>query len=88
MKKVWRENNAKYYLFELNSDSQQEKQLTEFEKDCPIVKISIQEFKESLQSLIDNPKDDFSENFAKSRLGAVEALEKYLVDENIAYTEK
>ena len=88
IKKVWRENNAKFYLFELNSDSQQEKQLTEFEKDCPIVKISVQEFKKYLQSLVDNPEDDFSENLAKSRLVAVEALEKYLSGENIAYTEK
>jgi len=82
-KETWRENNAKYFLFKLNSDSQQSKKLTEFESDYQCVKVTIDEYKKYLQwqVLQDN-------NYAKANLDAVIALEKYLAGENIAYTEK
>jgi leucyl-tRNA synthetase len=82
-KETWRENNAKYFLFKLNSDSQQPKNLTEFESDYKCVKVTIDEFKKYLQWEIAN-----GNYYARANLDAVIALEKYLAGENIAYTEK
>ena len=82
-KETWRENNAKYFLFKLNSDSQQPKNLTKFESDYQCVKVTIDEFINYLQEQIvqDN-------NYAKANMDAVLAAKKYLAGENIAYTEK
>ena len=82
-KETWRENNAKYFLFKLNSDSQQPKKLTEFESDYKCVKLTIDEYKKYLQWQV--AQDN---NYARANLDAVIALEKYLAGENIAYTEK
>ena len=82
-KETWRENNAKYFLFKLNSDSQQPKKLTEFESDYKCVKVTIDEYKKYLQWQV--AQDN---NYARANLDAVIALEKYLAGENIAYTEK
>jgi len=79
-KETWRENNAKYFFFKLNSDSQQPKKLTESESDYQCVKVTIDEFKKYLQWQ--------NNEYAKANLDAVIALEKYLAGENIAYTEK
>ena len=82
-KETWRENNAKYFLFKLNSDSQQPKKLTEFESDYKCVKLTIDEYKKYLQWQVAHDN-----NYARANLDAVIALEKYLAGENIAYTEK
>ena len=82
-KETWRENNAKYFLFKLNSDSQQPKKLTEFESDYKCVKVTIDEYKKYLQWQV--AQDN---NYARANLDALIALEKYLAGENIAYTEK
>ena len=75
-KEVWRENNANYLLFKLNSEIQQAKQLTEYEQDCPIVKVSLQEVKADLQSIIE--KGEEMKDYSCARMNAVESLEKYL----------
>ncbi|MBO4517090.1 hypothetical protein J5751_06800 [bacterium] len=51
MPDFYRENNAKYFLFKLNSDSRQEKSLESYEKDYPIVKISIEDLKKYIESM-------------------------------------
>jgi len=83
-KETRRENNAKYYLFRLNSDSKQPQNLTEYESDYQCVKITLDEFKKYLQWQIAQEEN----NYAKANLDAVIAAEKYLAGENIAYTEK
>jgi hypothetical protein len=47
----YRENNAKFFLFKLNSDAQQEKHLDKGEKDYPVVKISIEDLKKYVKSM-------------------------------------
>jgi hypothetical protein len=51
MHEFYRENNAKYFLFKLNSDSQQEKNLDIHEKDYPIVKITLEDLKKHIESM-------------------------------------
>lgn len=75
-KAVWRENNATYLLFKLNSDHHQAKQLTAYEEDCPIVKVSIQELKTDLQAIIQANGE--GKDYVSARLHAVESLENYL----------
>ena len=75
-KEVWRENNATYLLFKLNSDQHQAKQLTAYEEDCPIVKVSIQELKTDLQAIIQANGE--GKDYVSARLHAVESLENYL----------
>ena len=82
-KETWRENNAKYFLFKLNSDSQQPKNLTKFESDYQCVKVTIDEFIKYLQEQINQDN-----NYAKANMDAIFAAKKYLSGENIAYTEK
>lgn len=84
-KEVWRENNATYLLFKLNSDQHQAKQLTAYEEDCPIVKVSIQELKADLQAIIQANGE--GKDYASARLHAVESLENYLAGTGAA-TEK
>ena len=82
-KETWRENNAKYFLFKLNSNSQQPKNLTKFESDYQCVKVTIDEFIKYLQEQINQDN-----NYAKANMDAILAAKKYLSGENIAYTEK
>jgi hypothetical protein len=49
----YRENNAKFFLFKLNSDAQQEKHLDVNEKDYPIVKVSLEDLKKYIGSMPD-----------------------------------
>jgi hypothetical protein len=49
----YRENNAKFFLFKLNSDVQQEKHLDANEKDYPIVKVSLEDLKKHIESTPD-----------------------------------
>ncbi len=75
-KGVWRENNATYLLFRLNSDTHEAKQLTAYEEDCPIVKITLQELKADLQAIIEKGQE--MKDYSCARLNAVESLENHL----------
>jgi len=81
----YRENNAKYFLFKLHSDAQQEKHLDAGEKDYPVVKMSIEDLKQYVKSM-----PEWSEWVSsKAVLSALlDTLEKHIAWENIAYTEK
>lgn len=81
----YRENNAKFFLFKLNSDAQQEKHLDVNEKDYPIVKVSLEDLKKYIESMPDVEEWLNSKAVLSSLLTT---LERYLSGENIAYTEK
>ena len=53
MPDFYRENNAKFFLFKLNSDAQQEKHLDVNEKDYPIVKVSLEDLEKYVESMSD-----------------------------------
>ena len=81
----YRENNAKYFLFKLNSDAKQDKHLDANEKDYPVVKVSLQDFRKCVDSMSEVKEWVNSKAIMSA---ALPALEKYLVGENIAYTDK
>lgn len=81
----YRENNAKFFLFKLNSDMKWDKHLDPDENDYPVVKIRIDDLKNGIQSM---PDDICWLNSKKNLWPVIQVLEKYLAGENIAYTEK
>ena len=84
LKNTWRENNANSFLCKLNSEHRVPKQLTEYETDCPLIWVSLEEFEKDLLSM---RADETIQGQKEGYLYSLERLKAYLAG-NGAYTEK
>ena len=84
LKNTWRENNANSFLCKLNSEHRVPKQLTEYETDCPLIWVSLEEFENDLLSM---RADETVQGQKEGYLYSLERLKAYLAG-NGAYTEK